>query len=156
LKLQIGHFDLKRGTMIWQDWERVLDFDDSDSLSPHFIIENNHVIFSDGIYGMSPPLSSKPNIRVISYRTGEGASGNVNEATIRGMRISPNDLKLTNLFPAYGGAEAESISDALARTKLEILSPQCGITTADLEQRVREIPGIRISRVKAIAGYHTK
>src|SRR5690606_30615051 len=117
-------------TVIWQDWERVLDFDDSNSLSPHYTIEQNKIIFSDGIYGMSPPLSSTSNIRVISYRTGEGANGNVKEDTIRGMKFSRNDLKLTNLFPAYGGAEAESISEALARKKLEILSPKCGVTTA--------------------------
>lgn len=156
LRLQVGSFDAERGAMVWQDWQRVLDFDDSDPLSPHYVIEGDSIVFSDGIQGMAPPLCSTPNIRVISYRTGEGASGNVKEDTIRRMALWRNDVKLTNLFPAYGGAEAESVSEALARTKLDILSPKCGVTAADLEQRVREIPGIRIARVKAIAGYHTK
>jgi len=156
LQLQVGTFDSKRGAMVWQDWQRVLDFDDSNATSPHYIVENDKLIFSDGIYGMSPPLSSEYNIRIISYRTGVGVNGNVKEDTIRRMALLRNDLQLTNLFPAYGGAEAETISEALTRTKLEILSPKCGVTAADIEQRVREIPGIRVARVKAIAGYHTK
>lgn len=156
LKLQVGIYHAKRGEMVWQDWQRVLDFDDSGPLSPHYLIEDGKLVFSDGIHGMSPALAHQHNIRVISYRTGEGVGGNVKEDTIRRMALWRNDVKLTNLFPAYGGAEAESISEALARTKLEILSPKCGITAADLEQRVREIPGIRVARVKAIAGYHTK
>lgn len=158
IRLQVGHYSTKLGCMLWEDWESVLDFDDSNTYSRHYILSNeeSHIQFSDGIHGIAPPASRSRNIRFISYRTGVGIAGNVKEDTIREMVLRKNALRLTNLFPAYGGTEEESVSEALNRVKLEVLEPKCGITTVDIEQRVLEIPGIRIARVRAIAGYHTR
>ncbi|HIW34279.1 MAG TPA: baseplate J/gp47 family protein [Candidatus Paenibacillus intestinavium] len=158
IRLQVGHYSTKLGCMLWEDWESVLDFDDSNTHSRHYILSNeeSHIQFSDGIHGIAPSASHTRNIRFISYRTGVGIAGNVKEDTIREMVLRKNALRLTNLFPAYGGAEEESVSEALNRMKLEVLEPKCGITTLDIEQRVLEIPGIRIARVRAISGYHTR
>jgi len=157
-KLQVGTFCPVQGKMLWQDWESVMDFDDSNENSRHFIIDSmeNKIQFSDGIHGISPSAESVANIRFISYRTGAGQAGNVKEDTIREMVLRKNSLRLTNLFPAYGGAEPETISEALDRIKFEMIDPTCGITTTDLEQRVMEVPGIRVTRVRAIAGYHLR
>ncbi|MCR8657442.1 baseplate J/gp47 family protein [Paenibacillus endoradicis] len=158
VRLQVGAYSAKLGCMLWEDWDSVLDFDDSNTYSRHYILSNDEsqIQFSDGIHGISPPASTSRNIRFISYRTGVGSAGNVKEDTIREMVLRKNALRLTNLFPAYGGTEEESVSEALDRIKLEVLEPKCGITTADIEQRVLEIPGIRIARIRAIAGYHTR
>lgn len=155
IKLQIGSYSEKLGMFVWEDWERVIDFDDSNADCKHYVIDEKeqYIQFSDGIYGVSPPAAKADNIRFISYRTGVGSAGNVKENTIHELAVRNDTLKLTNLFPAYGGDEPETIEEALERMKLEVLEPQCGITSADIERRVHEIAGIRVARVKAIAGY---
>lgn len=155
LQIQVGEWHPDSNQMIWRDWERVLDFDHSTMSSGHYVLtEDEQISFSDGIYGMSPSSSLTPNIRFISYRTGEGIQGNVKEDTLKNMNVHNQHLQVTNLFSAYGGSDPESISEALARTKLEVLDPKCGVTEQDIEQRVLEIPGVKIARVKAISGYH--
>lgn len=153
LVLQISSID-NSGVRIWHDWERVLDFDHSNAESRHYIIdEEANVVFSDGVNGISPSYSDEPNIRIVQFRTGEGSQGNIKEDTIRSLILENSTLEVTNLFPAYGGENKESIAEALTRVKLEILSPKCGVTEQDLERLVYDIPGVRIARVKAIGGY---
>lgn len=154
LKLQVLSVN-QAGEKLWHDWERVLDFDHSNSESRHYVIdEQAHILFSNGIYGISPSYSEEPNIRIIQFRTGEGAAGNVKEDTIKQLAFSSATFEVTNLFPAYGGEDKESISEALARVKLEVLSPKSGVTEQDLERLVHEIPGVRVARCKAIGGYY--
>lgn len=153
LIVQISSTD-SSGTKVWHDWERVLDFDHSNAHSRHYIIDDEaNILFSDGINGISPSYSDEPNIRIVQFRTGEGSQGNIKEDTIKELVLDNSTLEVTNLFPAYGGEDKETIADALNRVKLEILSPKCGVTERDLERLVFDIPGIRIARVKAIGGY---
>lgn len=156
LRLQVGWLEEDGDGIIWHDWHRVHDFDESDAESFHYIIDEEAGVirFSDGVRGAAPPHMPFPNIRIIGYRLGTGAAGNVKEDTIHEMELFDQPLKVTNLFPAYGGAEAETVKEALQRARLQILEPRCGVTGEDLERRVREIPGLRIARVKAIPGYH--
>jgi len=153
--LQIGALE-DDGTIVWHDWERVHDFDASREDSPHYVIDEEAglIRFSDGVCGAVPPAMPFPNVRFVSYRIGVGEAGNVMEDTIREMEIDEQPLRVTNLYPAYGGAEPETVREALQRVKRRFLQPQCGVTGEDLEQRVREIPGLRVARVKAIPGYH--
>jgi predicted phage baseplate assembly protein len=156
LRLQVGWLADDGRTMIWYDWRRVDDFDESDADSFHYVVdeEEEAIRFSDGICGAVPPAMPTDNIRIIGCRTGVGAAGNVKEDTIKEVELYEQSLQVTNLYPAYGGMEAETVKEALQRAALSVLEPQCGITGADLERRVREIPGLRIARVKAIPGYH--
>jgi hypothetical protein len=153
--LQVGE-TADDGTIVWRDWERVPDFDASKEDSLHYMIDEEAGVFrfSDGVSGAVPPAMPFPNVRLISYRIGVGEAGNVKEDTIREIDIGEQPLRVTNLYPAYGGAEPETVREALQRLKRRMLQPQCGVTGEDLEQRVREIPGLRIARVKAIPGYH--
>lgn len=156
LRLQVGWYHDESDKIVWHDWERVLDFDESDASSFHFVVDEEQGVirFSDGICGAAPPAMPFPNIRVTGYRVGAGAEGNVKEDTIKEMDVYKHPLRVTNLFPAYGGEKEETVKEALHRTRLRILEPRCGVTCEDLERRVREIPGLRIARVKAIPGYH--
>ena len=156
LKLQVGWYHGDSEEVVWHDWERMPDFDESGPSSRHFVVdtESGVIRFSDGISGAVPPAMPFANIRAVGYRTGVGEEGNVKEDTIKEMDVYRHPLKVTNLFPAYGGAKEETVKEALHRTLLRILEPQCGVTGEDLERRVREVPGLRIARVKAIPGYH--
>ncbi|THF73389.1 putative baseplate assembly protein [Cohnella fermenti] len=152
--LQVGWRLESDGEMVWQDWERVLDFDESYSGSLHYVIDEEEgvVRFSDGVHGAVPPASAVPNIRITGYRIGVGEEGNVKAVAHNEIDLI-YPLQVTNLFPAYGGAEPETLKEAMQRAKLSVLEPSCGVTAEDLERRVMEIPGLRIARVKAIPGY---
>ena len=153
--LQVGAL-ADDGTIVWHDWERVHDFDSSREDSLHYVIDEEAGVirFSDGVFGAVPPNMPFPNVRFVSYRIGVGEAGNVKEDTIRTMDFEEQPLRVTNLYPAYGGAEPETVREALLRVKRRFLQPQCGVTGEDMEQRVLEIPGLRLARVKAIPGYH--
>lgn len=155
-RLQVGR-PTSLGIIEWYDWERVYDFDESTSQSLHYIIdeEKGVVRFSDGISGAAPPVAPFPNIRIVGFRTGTGIAGNVKEDTIHQLDFHTLPLQVTNLYPAYGGMEPETVKEAMERTRLSVLEPKCGITAEDMEQRVMEIPGLRIVRVKTIPGYHS-
>ncbi len=156
LQLQVGWTEASSDTLVWHDWERVRDFDDSDPESYHYVIDEEEGVirFSDGVRGAVPPAAPYPNIRLLGYRMGVGEEGNVNAGSIRGWD-GDAVLQVTNLYPAYGGAEPESVRQALDRARLQVLEPNCGVTAEDIERRVMEIPGLRIARVKAIPGYNT-
>jgi hypothetical protein len=154
LRLQVGWPQEGTDKIVWHDWDRVHDFDGSSSDSFHYVIDEEEglIRFSDGVHGAVPPFSLTPNIRMIGFRTGTGQAGNVKANTI--TEIDPAyGLQVTNLYPAYGGAEPETIKDAFKRARLQILEPRCGVTAEDLEKRVKEIPGLRIARVKTIPSY---
>ncbi len=155
-QLQVGWQMEERDQTVWYDWEPVLDFDESNASSRHYVIDEEEGVirFSDGLYGAVPPRMPYPNIRIISYRTGVGQAGNIKASTINRMD-GDESLLVTNLYPAYGGAEPETLKEAIQRARLSILEPGCGVTAEDLERRAMEIPGLRIARVKAIPGYKT-
>ncbi len=153
-RLQVGWMTEGSDRVVWHDWERVQDYDGSSAGSLHYVIdeEDGVIRFSDGVNGAVPPSAPLPNIRLTGFRTGAGEAGNVMANVINELELA-GTLKVTNLYPAYGGAEPESVREAMQRTKLQILEPRCGITTEDIERRVMEIPGLRIARVKTIPGY---
>jgi hypothetical protein len=157
LRIQVGWLAEDQSAMVWYDWERVWDFDESTADCHHYVIDEAEGVirFSDGVHGVAPPASPVPNIRIISYRTGTGVAGNVKEDMIHEFDFFNYPLHVTNLYPAYGGAEAETLNEAMHRAKLSVVDPKCGITAEDIEKRAMEIPGLRIVRVKAIPGYNT-
>jgi len=158
LQLQVGYWKPDEGEMVWSDWERKLDFDESGPDSRHYVVDAQEgtLLFSDGEHGMTPPAAALPNIRLIGCRTGIGEGGNVKANIIDEMHLHGQTLHITNLYPAYGGAEAETMKEALLRTRLSVLHPKSGITADDLEARVREIPGLRLAKVKTIPGYYPR
>lgn len=152
--LQVGWRPREEEALVWQDWERVLDFDESGPGSLHYVIDeaDGVVRFSDGVHGAVPPACAVPNVRLTGYRIGIGEEGNV-KAVANNEIDCGYPLEVTNLFPAYGGAEPETLKEAMQRAKLSVLEPRCGVTAEDLERRVMEIPGLRVARVKAVPGY---
>ncbi|WP_128655342.1 putative baseplate assembly protein, partial [Paenibacillus sp. 598K] len=158
LQLQVGYWAPDEGEMVWSDWERKLDFDESGPDSRHYVVDAQEgaLLFSDGEHGIAPPAAALPNIRLIGCRTGIGEGGNVKANIIDEMHLQGQQLHITNLYPAYGGAEAETMKEAMLRTRLSVLHPKSGITAEDLEARVREIPGLRLAKVKTIPGYYPR
>ncbi|WP_309120043.1 putative baseplate assembly protein [Paenibacillus sp.] len=157
LHVQVGWVPEGASATVWHDWRRVDDFDRSRPDSRHYALDDaeGELRFSDGERGAVPPASGFPNIRVIGLRVGGGAIGNVKEGQIR-FADDPTvaeSITIENVRPAEGGAEPETTGEALRRVQRGVLTPDCGVTEDDIERLVLAIPGIAVSRVKAIPGF---
>jgi len=157
LLVQVGWVPDGASAPVWRDWRRVPDFDRSRPESRHYTLDDatGELRFSDGERGAVPPAASFPNIRVLSLRVGGGAIGNVKEGQIRAAEAPAiaEAVRIENVRPAEGGAEPETTGEALRRVQRGVLTPDCGVTEADIERLVHSIPGIAVSRVRAIPGF---
>jgi predicted phage baseplate assembly protein len=144
----------------WHEWTEVADFDASGPESRHFTVnlQDGLIKFGDGIRGQIPPAPGpdQNNIRIVEYRAGGGAKGNVRADQITEV-LSPdlrNMVTVTNRRPATGGMEPEPLSDAKSRVRRNFKEITRGITTADFETLALNAPGIRVARVKVLPQYH--
>jgi hypothetical protein len=108
------------------------------------------VIFGDGQYGQIPPTG----MRILaSYRTGGGAAGNVGAGQITVVSNAPRlqllGAKVVNRAPASGGAERESIEQAVKFAPLAFSSMQRAVTADDYVALARLFPGVSKARAEA-------
>lgn len=152
-QLQVGNRLPGSNEYLWQNWERVLDFDLSQSGDRHFHFDEltHEIGFGNNERGAIPGRSADNVIRIISCRTGGGESGNIKEGqidTMAGLTSRPG--KVTNRFPAKGGRNSESIKDAQWNVVKNLKKQGCAVTTRDFETIVKATPGLRVARVIAI------
>lgn len=157
-RLQIGIKQVGGGEWHWQDWYAVDDFSTSGPADRHYVIdtENLLIYFGDNERGMIPVASETPNILITACKTGGGERGNVKAEDINRI-LDPDPLfsmiKLTNPWPARGGAQAEHLIEATARLRRLRNTPQRAVTADDYEVLSRSTPGHRVARVKALPLY---
>jgi predicted phage baseplate assembly protein len=78
-------------------------------------------------------------IVVTGYRHGGGSRGNVGANTLTVMRSAvPYVRGVTNLAPAAGGVDAESIAEAKIRGPLSLRTGERAVTVGDYERIARE------------------
>ena len=83
-----------------------------------------------------PPEGSLIHVR---YPMGGGAGGNISSKLLTVIIQSPElqtNLKVTNLEPARGGVDAETLENALVRGPQEVFTQKRLITARDFERRV--------------------
>jgi uncharacterized phage protein gp47/JayE len=139
-----------------ETWNVVEDFDASKPSDKHFIIDtaSGRLSFGNGIRGCIPPKGE--NNIVISYRCGGGSRGNVKPNMIRKVLEEKLALKVSvdNLKPASGGEEAETIEEAIYRSRTDLKTITRAVTTSDYEYLAMNTPDVKVARVKALPGYH--
>lgn len=139
---------------IWQDWQRIQDFDVSLPEEQHYTLntQTGRIIFGDGINGQIPTSSSR--IRIISYQTSQPEKGNVKaEVDIRLVESRLLDLQSLEMKihqAATGGAIAESLEQAQLRARKQLRTPFRAVTSADFENLALATPGLRVARAKVI------
>lgn len=143
----------------WHTWQKVDDFDASKPGDRHYIIDHEKglVTFGDGLHGMVPPKGGEDNKNIdAAYRATVGKKGNVPSGTINKILDSNliNRVKVNNEQAAGGGTEPETLEQAIYRAQRELKKIVRAVTSEDYEHLVRNTPGIRVARVKAIPGYH--
>lgn len=132
----------------------VPDFDASGPDDPHYVLdgEAGRVTFGDGKAGRVPEAEATVTA---TYTYGGGDRGNV--STNASWRVdesrcplpgdvSAADVEVTPLGAASGGADAESIDDALRRARRDLRRPQRAVTESDYRTIAEATPGFRIGR----------
>lgn len=135
--------------------EEQADFDGSYSQDNHFILNSKQgeIIFGDGFNGKVPLPGAI--IKVEGYRVCKGAEGNLKEGyqwTLKEEKFKK--IKINNFTPATGGADNETLDDAIARFIKELHIPFTAVTSSDFEYLAINTPGLRVAKAKALPNYH--
>jgi hypothetical protein len=108
------------------------------------------VVFGDGQYGQIPPVAAPI---LATYRTGGGSVGNVGARQITIVSRSPQlqllAAEIFNLDPASGGAERETIEQAVKYAPTVFSSMQRAVTADDYVAQARLFPGVSKARAEA-------
>lgn len=136
----------------WVEWTAVESFGESSSTDRHYRLDpvRGTVTFGDGQRGRIPPRVDDGIS--IDYRTGGGTTGNVPVETVTNLVSSIQYVDgVTNPTPADGGAEAEPVSEVVARAPMELRDRNRAVTAADFE-RLATSASRRLARVRCLPG----
>jgi hypothetical protein len=125
---------------VWVHYREVENFYASDTFSRHYCVDykTGRILFGDGQHGVNPP-KRKFNIRLASYHTGGGESGNVAAHTLQILtQAVPFIAGCDNPFPAEGGADMESVENLKSRAAGVFKSLQRAVTAEDFQWLARE------------------
>jgi hypothetical protein len=152
--LQVGYRPRGERDVVWDDWQSVDDFDNSKSTDRHYVYDAaaGTIRFGNNEAGLTPPKSVEPNIRFLVLQAGGGVRGNVKDGLVTGF-TNTKGVRVTNPFPARGGLEAETLTQAKLRVRRELDTPTRAVTGEDYEAIAKATPGLRVARVKAIPLY---
>lgn len=135
----------------WKPWQEVDSFvaaGESDrvyTLDP----EAGTVAFGDGVRGRAPQIGER--IRVLGYRYGGGAAGNVAAKAISKLDApAPSTLKAGNPLPARGGADSETVAAALDRVPGELRRRDRAVTAGDFQELALATPGAAVGRADCL------
>lgn len=129
-------------------WAEVADFAASGPDDRHVVFDGStglvrfgpRIRYPDGglrQHGAIPPEGAE--IMISGYRTGGGAGGNVGSATLRQLRTTiPFIDRVSNLAPARGGADGETVENAKHRGPMTLRTGQRAVTARDFERLTME------------------
>ncbi|SFV16946.1 putative baseplate assembly protein [Pseudoduganella namucuonensis] len=147
---------------VWADWQQREDLDASDALDRHFTVdaEAGTVHFGERF----PQIGER--VRVMKYRHGGGAVGNVPPGAISKfgdlagpppvppMQRPGSDVKLSNPLPAQGGVDGESLEAALRRIPGELRRRGRAVTRDDFRELAMMTPGVELGRAECLPLFH--
>ncbi|HRF73877.1 MAG TPA: putative baseplate assembly protein [Accumulibacter sp.] len=153
---------------VWTDWTQVDTLDASLPTDRHFSLdaEAGTVRFGDGLGGRLPQLGER--LRVMGYRWGGGAAGNVPARAIDKvgetlvgplpppplLRPGQVALKCSNPLPAYGGADSESLDAALRRIPGELRRNHRAVARDDFAELAMQTPAVLLGRAECLPLFH--
>lgn len=134
----------------WIQWIPVEDFLDSSADDRHYCLDpaTGRLTFGDGNRGRIPPRGTD-NVR-IDYRTGGGATGNVETGAVTELVSSiPFVDSVANPEPGDAGADAESVDQVVARAPKELRDRGKAVSREDFE-RIAMAASRKLARVRCI------
>jgi len=123
---------------LWNYVSSLLEYGPTDTV---FTTERNNngtlnIIFGDGVNGQIPPASQ---LISATYKTSVGAAGNIKSNVISELTFIPGNtdtqaltyLTVSNVAPAYGGADADDTSQIREKIKAAVSSRRRAVTLDD-------------------------
>ncbi|MEU4134396.1 putative baseplate assembly protein [Streptomyces wuyuanensis] len=145
---------------VWETWTRVDDFSASTPDDRHFMLDavareiqlGPAVREWDGSlrrYGAVPP--SDALVRLRRFAVGGGARGNVPAGAVRSLLSSlPFVAGVENRAPGRGGADGETLAEAVARGPLVLRTGNRAVTAEDFESLAQQAAP-ELARVRCTA-----
>lgn len=96
--------------------------------------------FGNGIRGRMAPVGSN-NILVDLYRVVPGARGNIGPGEVVSCETLGDIVRTTNILPASGGRDAESIEEIVRRAPTLLTSRDRAVTRSDFEVIAKQASG---------------
>jgi hypothetical protein len=113
--------------------------------------EAGQVRFGDGLHGARPPAGAP--LRA-DYDYGMGRAGNVGALTITSGPALPASIKVTNVLPTWGGADAEAVEVAEKQIPRFLQHRDRLVNASDFETVTLRTPGVSVGRVDVLSAYH--
>lgn len=143
-------------------WEEVEDFFGSTPESRHYVLNRTtgEIRFGDGEQGRIPVANvdnPSANVVAVTYRMGGGEAGNVSAGSLTTLVTSVEGIDengVTNLRPAFGGRQEETLKEAQDRARRSLQSRDRAVTTEDFELLARGAANVK--RARALPLYHPK
>lgn len=156
--IQVGKKVVGCAELVWEDWHQVDNFMNSNATDLHFVYDdqNHRVLFGNNEKGSIPADVGMNNICMIQCRVGGGSKGNIKQHLIKEIVTEDDEIQrlhITNHHFARGGREKETLVEAKQRYQKELTKQDRAVTSEDFELIVKQTPGIRVGRVKAIPLY---
>jgi hypothetical protein len=149
--------DEGQGFMTWQE---VDDFFSSGPNDRVFVLDHNsgELFLGSGEHGRIPVANlTNPNGSVVAqnYLSGGGSQGNVAAGAISQIQTNvPSISSVTNVLPATGGTDEETLADAQLRAGMALQSNNRAVTTQDYEYLATQAPGANVARALALPLFH--
>lgn len=150
LVIAVEYQDVKEGKKFIRDYTYTHDFIALNSNSYCFEcdLEASFIRFGNDEQG-NIPASGEDNIEIISYRISNFEEGNVHIGEIDRIK---NDLQISvvNEYPATGGTKKLDFKDKKIHLQKSVKKINRAVTLDDYESITKEIPGLRLRKVKVI------
>jgi hypothetical protein len=135
-----------------EPWVLVEDFLASGRNDPHYILnaDSGQIQFGNGVNGQIPVAGAL--IVATEYRVGGGTAGNVGVAQVTTLLTPVIGLEsVTNLRPAVGGLDEQSVDDLKSWAPHELRSRNRAVTPDDFIQIANQVGGVAKSTAIALA-----
>jgi hypothetical protein len=146
----IRDFKLQTAEGAAVDWTLRTSFDSTGPGDPVFLLDGQSgvVTFGDGRKGRVPPNGAA--ITASYFRTGAAAGFLAAGSTASGT----GNLTVATVTATSGGADEETLDQAMARVVSNREAPYRAVTLADYEALAKSTPGTDLARVTALANHH--
>ncbi|WP_433157899.1 putative baseplate assembly protein [Kribbella sp. CA-247076] len=133
----------------WTKWTEVESLATSRESDAHFSVDAQTGLVQFGTRSKVPPMGQR--VRVVTYRYGGGAAGNVPRGAITALTGVPS-VTVTNVLPARGGADSATLAEALSEVPARVHRRDRAVAAEDFASLAREVSGV--SRADVLPLFH--
>jgi predicted phage baseplate assembly protein len=148
-----GGADNDSGANRWREVNNLSAYGPDDKV---YVLDplTGEVNFGDSRHGAALPPGFR-NVRALSYQVASGAAGAVEAGEIKALiHAAPFVTKVSNPYPAAGGADTEPLARTLRRGPAFVRARGRAVTVADYAVMALQAPGADIERSHAVDGFH--